>query len=279
MIATSDMTTTTGAVGFTGGRRRPSILSVGLRRARLELKMYFRAKEAVVFNFLFPIMLMVLFGSIFGGEVEGTGVSYKQVLVSGVIAAGVMSVSCPSLAIGVAMERHDGTIKRLAGTPMPKGAYFIGKIGMAFVWGLACLTVVPWERAPWWLSHASTATGLVMVAGLMAASGGTAITRANTLTSGQFKRSSSVLPTYMLAISAHTMAPCFSNISGPGVMSSIIRAPSMTAVAPPPGNPSVSNGTSEAPLAELFADSGQATPRMSPVPRRSGWRHRRFSRL
>ncbi len=111
----------------------PSTLRLGLARGRLELKMFFRSKETVVFTFAFPIMLLLLFSSIFGGEVGHTGVDYKQVLVSGVIAAGVMSVSFSSLAIGIALERHDGTIKRLAGTPMPKGAYFIGKIVLTFV--------------------------------------------------------------------------------------------------------------------------------------------------
>lgn len=107
---------------------RPSTLTLGRRRGRLELKSFFRSREAVVFTFAFPIMLLLLFGSIFGGTVAGTDVSYKQVLVSGVIAAGIMSVSFSTLAISIAMERHDGTIKRLAGTPMPKSAYFIGKI-------------------------------------------------------------------------------------------------------------------------------------------------------
>jgi diguanylate cyclase (GGDEF)-like protein len=49
----------------------------------------------------------------------------------------------------------------------------LAEIGIGAVWGLACLTIVPWERSPWWLSHASTFSGLVLVAGLMAASGGT----------------------------------------------------------------------------------------------------------
>jgi ABC-2 type transport system permease protein len=115
----------------------PSTIGLGVRRARLELKSFFRSKEAVVFTFAFPVMLLMLFGSIFSGTIEGTDVNYKQVLVSGVIAAGIMSVTFSSLAISIAMERHDGTLKRLAGTPMPKAAYFIGKILMAFVTSLA----------------------------------------------------------------------------------------------------------------------------------------------
>jgi len=114
-------------------RPRPATLRLGLSRGRLELKSFFRSKEAVVFTFAFPIMLLLLFGSIFDGTIEGTDVDYKQVLVAGVIAAGVMSTSFSSLAMSIALERDDGTIKRLAGTPMPKAAFFIGKVVMTFV--------------------------------------------------------------------------------------------------------------------------------------------------
>ena len=56
-----------------------------------------------------------------------------------------------------------------------------------------------------------------------------------------------------------------------------MRAPSMTAVVPEPGTPSVSRGTIAPPLAALFAVSGAATPSMTPVPKRSGYRETRFS--
>jgi ABC-2 type transport system permease protein len=40
------------------------------------------------------------------------------------------------------MEREDGTLKRLQGTPMPKSAFFIGKIGMVFVAYVAQVTIL-----------------------------------------------------------------------------------------------------------------------------------------
>ena len=128
------MTTTTphpptGASGASLGPTRPTpvrasvgrTVRLGLSRGRLELKSFFRIKEAVVFTFAFPVMLLVLFGSIFPGTVEGSDVTYQQILVPGVIAAGIMSVTFWSLATAVAIERDDGTIARLAGTPMPRG--------------------------------------------------------------------------------------------------------------------------------------------------------------
>jgi ABC-2 type transport system permease protein len=49
------------------------------------------------------------------------------------IASGVVYSAFQQLAIAIPMERDDGTLKRLQGTPMPKAAYFIGKLGVVFV--------------------------------------------------------------------------------------------------------------------------------------------------
>ena len=49
------------------------------------------------------------------------------------IASGLMITSFQSLAIQIAIERDDGTLHRLAGTPMPKGAFFLGKIILVVV--------------------------------------------------------------------------------------------------------------------------------------------------
>jgi diguanylate cyclase (GGDEF)-like protein len=42
------------------------------------------------------------------------------------------------------------------------------------LWGIACLTVVPWERAPRWVSHASSSAGFVITAIGVACLGGEA---------------------------------------------------------------------------------------------------------
>jgi ABC-2 type transport system permease protein len=55
---------------------------------------------------------------------------------AGIIAAGLMSVSFSNLAINIALERDDGTIRRLATTPMPRSAYFAGKVARVLVTGV-----------------------------------------------------------------------------------------------------------------------------------------------
>jgi len=122
------MTATTTAGGERTTSRQPSALRVGLKRGSVELRQFMRERDAVVFGLLFPVGLMVLFASIFSGEIENTGVDVRQVFVAGMIAAGIMSTSFQSLAISIAIERDDGTLKRLAGTPMPRASYFIGKV-------------------------------------------------------------------------------------------------------------------------------------------------------
>ena len=113
--------------------RPPPLLSVYAVRAKVELLSFMREREAVVFTFAFPIMLLVIFGAIFGRqELEG-GVSFAQYFVAGMIAAGLFGSSFQNLGIAIPIERDTGALKRLAGTPMPRSAYFAGKIAVVAV--------------------------------------------------------------------------------------------------------------------------------------------------
>lgn len=113
-----------------------SALNIGLARGGLEVRTFFRDKQAVAFTLAMPVMLMVIFGSIFKGDVGNTGVDFRQYFSAGIIASGIMSATFVNLGIGIATERDDGTLKRLYGTPMPRAAYFIGKIISALVMAL-----------------------------------------------------------------------------------------------------------------------------------------------
>ena len=122
----------------------PGPYSLGARRVRIELKQFFRDRQSAVFNFLLPVLLMVIFGSVFGSQplVEGSDISFAQYFVAGMIASGVLYTSFQNLAIAIPLERDDGTLKRIQGTPMPKLAYFVGKIGLVFVAYVAQVTLL-----------------------------------------------------------------------------------------------------------------------------------------
>lgn len=110
-----------------GDVRLPSLPAVYRVRAGVELKEFFRQRESVVFTLFFPVMLLVVFGAVLNYTI-GDGVSFTQYFMAGIIAAGILGAGLQNMAIGIANERSDGSLKALAGTPMPRSAYFIGKI-------------------------------------------------------------------------------------------------------------------------------------------------------
>ncbi len=110
----------------------PSTLSLGSVRTGVEVKSFFRERDSVVFTFAFPVIMLFIFGSVFSDDIA-PGVTFTQYFTAGMVASGIMLSSFQSLAIGIAVEREDGTLKRLRGTPMPQAAYFLGKIGLVLV--------------------------------------------------------------------------------------------------------------------------------------------------
>jgi ABC-2 type transport system permease protein len=119
-------------------RSTRSVAAIGLSRVKIELLQFYREKESMIFIFAFPVVMMVIFASAFGNspnfiEIKGAGISAAQYYVTSMIATGVMLTSFQAMAISIAIERDDGTLKMLRGTPMPPMAYFIGKVGQVLV--------------------------------------------------------------------------------------------------------------------------------------------------
>jgi ABC-2 type transport system permease protein len=144
------------------GAALPGVWRVGLARAGVELRAFFREKQAVVFVFSLPAVLLVLLGSIFRSQAAGHGFSVGELFAAGLIGGGIMSTSFQYLGISIATERELGLLKRLRGTPMPAAAYFVGKAGLVLISTVAetvILIVVgmlvdhlrlPASAARWW---------------------------------------------------------------------------------------------------------------------------------
>lgn len=120
--------------------RQPSALALGIHRARYEIRAYFRSPDQVFFTFLFPVFMLALFSTIFSGMTQfGPGVpdtTAVQYYLPGMLAAGLLLSGTQNLASDIAVERFDGTLKRLGGTPLPAISYFIGKFGQVLVTAL-----------------------------------------------------------------------------------------------------------------------------------------------
>jgi ABC-2 type transport system permease protein len=119
----------------------PSLPSVYRSRAGVELKEFFRQRESVVFTLMLPVLLLVVFGAVLNYDI-GFGVTFTQYFMAGIIAAGILGASLQNMAISIATERSDGTLKSLAGTPMPKSAYFIGKVVQVLAVTLAIIAIL-----------------------------------------------------------------------------------------------------------------------------------------
>ncbi|BBH63986.1 transport permease protein [Actinoplanes sp. OR16] len=113
------------------------MIAVSLSRGHVELLQFTRDKTALVFTFLFPAMLLLLFGTIFGDDYTDSGVSASQVFTASMIAYGVLNTAFVTMGSGLALDREDGTLKRLRGTPMPVSAYLIGKALLVLALSLA----------------------------------------------------------------------------------------------------------------------------------------------
>jgi ABC-2 type transport system permease protein len=119
-------------VTATQERTLPSVVGVCRTRAGVELKEFFRQREAVVFSLALPVILLVVFGAVLDYDI-GLGIPFTQYFMAGIVAAGILGVSLQNMAISIATERSDGTLKHLMGTPMPRSAYFVGKVVQVLV--------------------------------------------------------------------------------------------------------------------------------------------------
>ena len=107
-------------------KRLPGLIAASLARSRVELRTFFRNWLSLIFNMALPVLMMLVFGAVFNQKIPGTDVDYRLLFISGMIGVGVMSTTFQSLALSVTSDRDEGIIRRLAASPMPRIAYFVG---------------------------------------------------------------------------------------------------------------------------------------------------------
>ena len=116
-------------------------MRLGLSRAAYEIRGYFRLGDSVFFTFLFPVMMLGIFSvafgeSTFGFSADGTALSAASYYLPAMLAAGVLLSGLQNMSLDIAGEKSDGTLKRLASTPLPQVSYFLGKMGSVLVTGI-----------------------------------------------------------------------------------------------------------------------------------------------
>jgi ABC-2 type transport system permease protein len=114
-------------------------------QATAETRMMLRRREVVFFSILLPTMFMLLFGSIFGSQVDPTGLPVINYLLPAYITMAVMSVALISLGITTANERQYSVLKRLGATPLRRAVLLLGKmvaISLIVIVAVALLLVI-----------------------------------------------------------------------------------------------------------------------------------------
>jgi ABC-2 type transport system permease protein len=120
----------------------PSALSIGLARTALELRLFVRDPAQVVFSFAYPIVMLVIFASVFAGEDRPGGVPFAQYFLAGIAATGIMLTSFQAVGTALAEERERGDLARLQVIGTPPLGYFLGKAGQVLVTTVLQLAVL-----------------------------------------------------------------------------------------------------------------------------------------
>jgi ABC-2 type transport system permease protein len=88
---------------------------------RAEQVVFWRNREASFFIFAFPIVLFLLLGSVYDGDVDGYRAS--DLLLVGILGYGAATTAFAGLAILLVVRREMGLLKRVRATPLPAATY------------------------------------------------------------------------------------------------------------------------------------------------------------
>jgi len=127
------------------------VVALTWRQYRLERRLFWRNPSAAFFNFLFPLILLGLFGAVFSGNQHDL-----NVIVPGIAGLSVMSTTFTALAFNLTFLREQGVLKRMRGTPLPAGVYLGGLAASAVTNTALQVTIItlagkllfgiPWPR-------------------------------------------------------------------------------------------------------------------------------------
>ena len=121
---------------------------------------FWRNPASAFFTFVFPLLFMVIFNVIFGGESTAEGFTAADFFTPGIIVYSIVTACYTNISMSVVITREDGILKRVRGTPLPAWAYLFGRIVHAVLVGALLVIIVagfgavfyavpvPWDRLP-----------------------------------------------------------------------------------------------------------------------------------
>ncbi len=116
---------------------------------RGEQRLYWRSRELAFFTFLFPVIIFLLLGSVYGNDTvkKEHGVKASAYLLAGILGYGVVSTAFAGLAIVLVLRRESGVLKRVRGTPLPPSTYLGCVIASTvFVYAIEAVALIALAR-------------------------------------------------------------------------------------------------------------------------------------
>jgi ABC-2 type transport system permease protein len=105
-----------------------------LHQLRGEQRLYWRSRELAFFTFLFPVLIFVLLGSVYGNDlIKSEHVKGSAYLLAGILGYGIASTAFAGLTIMLVIRREEGILKRLRATPLPPPTYLVASIASTVI--------------------------------------------------------------------------------------------------------------------------------------------------
>jgi ABC-2 type transport system permease protein len=112
-------------------------LRLALREVPFENRSFWRNPVATFFTFAFPLLFLVIFTTILGGDTStlptGQEVDESTYYTASILVFAVITACFTNIAIQVTIARDEGVLKRVRGTPLPGWSYLCGKVLHAIV--------------------------------------------------------------------------------------------------------------------------------------------------
>lgn len=121
--------------GRSGGSTAAPIGRMVAAQLGMELRLTARRGENLLATLVLPVMLLVFFATVpvLAPSGGASDVSAVTSLLPGVLAIAIVAAGLVNLGIATAFERGYGVLKRLGGSPLPRGGLLAAKIGAVLV--------------------------------------------------------------------------------------------------------------------------------------------------
>ena len=98
---------------------------------RYDQRVFWRLPQSAFFTVLMPVMMLVIFGALNGGQLDALHTPYKRYLLVGLTVFGVLGAAYGNLAARITWRRESGIYQRLRTTPVPAWSLLTAQIGSA----------------------------------------------------------------------------------------------------------------------------------------------------